>query len=503
MTRAAVAAVIAAGTRAYRIGKYDEALAQFNAALKAEPETAAAWVGITRVYLSQKKVDAAESAAKKALEVSPEFGPSHVAMGEVYFRQGMLAEAERQFQIPLHTMDPDPRAYYGLSRVYNATLNYKMQKDALDRAHKLDPNDPQIRRAWLATLPLEERREALKEYLAVETNDNAEEREWLEHALVIMQDEIARSGKSCRLTSKVSSTNLPLQTLYYGASPRIRGNALSVKINGVNSNLLLDTGSSEILVDKKIAEKAGIKSVVERTYHGVGDQKGTSGYLGFADHITIGELQFENCYVDVANRNDVSGENGVIGADVFSNYLVDIDFPRNQFHLTQLPPLPEQADTEVTLQTGAPSVIHWHDRYIPPEFRQYTAIFRFGPHLMVPTRINDSEPRLFLLDSGSFTDVLSPRAAKEFTKTYPDAQSRVEGMSGRVKKGWRAHEVTLRFAGLEQLRDTVVFDISNVSNGLGTEVSGLLGFNMLKMLDVKIDYRDGLVHFDYNPSLIH
>ena len=34
----------------------------------------------------------------------------------------------------------------------------------------------------------------------------------------------------------------------------------------------------------------------------------------------------------------------------------------------------------------------------------------------------------------------------------------------------------------------------------GTEVSGILGFAMLRMLQVKIDYRDGLVDFDYKPN---
>jgi len=30
-------------------------------------------------------------------------------------------------------------------------------------------------------------------------------------------------------------------------------------------------------------------------------------------------------------------------------------------------------------------------------------------------------------------------------------------------------------------------------------VSGILGFTLLHLLDIKIDYRDGLVDFEYNP----
>jgi hypothetical protein len=40
------------------------------------------------------------------------------------------------------------------------------------------------------------------------------------------------------------------------------------------------------------------------------------------------------------------------------------------------------------------------------------------------------------------------------------------------------------------------------SRQLGTEVSGFLGFDMLRMLEVKLDYRDGLVDFGYDPKRV-
>jgi hypothetical protein len=32
---------------------------------------------------------------------------------------------------------------------------------------------------------------------------------------------------------------------------------------------------------------------------------------------------------------------------------------------------------------------------------------------------------------------------------------------------------------------------------------GFLGFGMLRMLDIKIDYRDGLIDFNYDPNRLH
>lgn len=48
--------------------------------------------------------------------------------------------------------------------------------------------------------------------------------------------------------------------------------------------------------------------------------------------------------------------------------------------------------------------------------------------------------------------------------------------------------------------DLVSFDLTPLSNDAGVEISGILGFAMLRLLDVKIDYRDGLVDFTYDAQ---
>jgi hypothetical protein len=53
---------------------------------------------------------------------------------------------------------------------------------------------------------------------------------------------------------------------------------------------------------------------------------------------------------------------------------------------------------------------------------------------------------------------------------------------------------------VQQNQDIVSLDLSDTSQQIGTEVSGMLGFSTLRRLEVKIDYRDGLVDFSYNPN---
>jgi hypothetical protein len=68
-----------------------------------------------------------------------------------------------------------------------------------------------------------------------------------------------------------------------------------------------------------------------------------------------------------------------------------------------------------------------------------------------------------------------------------------------VKNVYSADKLTLAFANLRQEnQDMISVDMKNMSDGAGTEISGTLGFTVLRMLDIKIDYRDALVWFGYD-----
>ena len=62
----------------------------------------------------------------------------------------------------------------------------------------------------------------------------------------------------------------------------------------------------------------------------------------------------------------------------------------------------------------------------------------------------------------------------------------------------------LTFGRFQQRRsDLVAFDLTNMSNHVGIEVLGALGFAMLYLLDIKLDYRDNLVNFEYDATRFH
>jgi tetratricopeptide (TPR) repeat protein len=453
-------------------GDYDAAIKKYQEVLQQKPKSPDAFVGLTRCYLKKKQVAQAYETVTKGLQVADAW-PVRVALGEVYFRQGKIPEAEKEWVDVINAGHPAARAYLGLARVRWAMMLNKSAKAMIDRAHELDPADPDIGSPWVATLPRSDR---IKYY---ESSPGV--------------------ANSCRLVSKVANTTIPLLDLMPAPNYPI-GGGLSVVLNGTRTKIMLDTGASGITVKRQTAEKAGITKLIETKIPGVGDRGPRNAYTGIAKSIRIGELEFQDCPVEVVERQVVVDVDGVIGANVFEAFLVDLDFPSKKLRLSELPRPPSQGDDPLALKNNEGDSDD-QDRYIAPEMQSFTRVYRFGNNLLVPTKIGDAPDKLFLLDTGAFNNAISPQAAREVTKLGTDPGLRVQGIAGSVKNVYSADQAVLQFGRLRQENQNMVaFDTTSISDIEGTEISGFLGFRMLRFLDIKIDYRDALVDFKYVPN---
>ncbi len=129
------ATAFAKAQRLYRTGKLGEAENEYKALIEQDPQSALAYVGLVRVYLKQKRLSDASTAAAKALELAPPLSAVHVAMGEVYFRQAKMDEAEKEFLREIKRGTRDARAYLGMARLYAAFSFHKSAKQMIDRAY--------------------------------------------------------------------------------------------------------------------------------------------------------------------------------------------------------------------------------------------------------------------------------------------------------------------------------------------------------------------------------
>ena len=505
----------------YQKGDFDGALKIYQQIISKKSQSPDAYAGVIRTYLKMKDVQQASETATKALAAADSL-PVHVALGELDFRQGKIREAEDEWVKVVNSGRQDAHAYLGLARVRWAISMYKSGWDLIEKAHALDPSDPEIRLAWMRKLSSKERISFLREYLAADNNDDEETRAGMRHYLEFLEARSRDPRGACRLVSKSTSTEMQLVRLLEDPE-HLRGYGLTVAVNGRKSELMLDTGASGILVNRNLAEKAGVTRLADIDVGGVGDKGLKSGYRALADSLKIGGLEFQNCTVEVLDKRSVAGEAGLIGADVFSSFLVDIDFPNEKLRLRELPKRPEEgASDTLKLQSDEEEDVDWEsqkgassasakdtkpkssgpqDRYISPEMKDYTRVFRFGHMLLVPTFVGDGPAKLFLLDTGALVNHITPAAAREVTKVHGDADMIVHGLSGSVNKVYSADKAVLQFGHLKQEnQDLVSFDLTHFSDDIGTEISGTLGFVLLRMLEVKIDYRDGLVDFQFDPK---
>ncbi len=513
---------LAAADQLFVSGRLAEAAEKYQAIVKADPSLVPAQVGLIRTFLMEQKPDEALAAANSALAVQPNAPLLVTTMGDVQFRLGKILDAEKSYIKAQKVSPNDPASYLGLWRVYRSYSLYRRAYDEIKRAHKLAPNDVAVQLLWFNSLPEEDRIPAVKAYLAGPAAQNPQAARPLQQYLEHLKNTAGAPVHACRLVSNVEQTNtklfaVPRPGMQLGAS------GLAVKLDKQELHLALDTGASGVLIGHLAAQKAGLKALVSQSIGGMGDKGQQAGYLAVADRIRIGALEFQDCLVRVTEADTpVSGQDGLIGADVFSSYLIDIDIPGAKLRLSPLPKRPNEAAAPAALTTGAVGRDSQElepegptgaannpagtanlpkDAYVAPEMINWTKVYRFNNILLVPTWVDGAGPMLFMIDTGSFSNILSTRAAREVTQVRADPGMQVTGLSGNVSKVYRADQAALQFGRYEQKnQDIVTFDLSTVCKQTGTEVSGILGFAMLRILQIKIDYRDGLVDFIYDPK---
>ncbi len=485
----------------FRKGDFEHAILKYRQILQATPAAGEAWAGLIRVYLKQKDVKQASETAEQA-RMAADSPPVRVALGEVYFRQGRIHDAEVEWVQVIKAGHPEARAYLGLGIVRQVISKYKSAREMITEAYRLDPADPEIHGEYAETLSRGERIKYLDKYLGGENNEDAETLKQMRQYLAYLKARERNAGDRCRLVGAFTGTETPLVPLLLDPT-HLRGFGLHVLVNDAKSKLLLDSGASGILINRRLAEKAGVTKLSDSAIRGIGDNGDQSGYTALAASLKMGGMEFQNCTVRVIDKRSVVNEDGLIGPDVFARFLVDIDYPNRKLRLSELPTRPQEDATPIALESDRDDGPNprTQDRYIAPEMQSYTPIYRFGHDLLIPTSIGEGPGKLFLLDTGGFRNLISIRAAAEVTKVRSDPSTRIRGISGEVKKIYSADKADLRFGNLRQDNlDVTAFDLKPLSDDLGTEVSGILGFTTLILLDFKIDYRDGLVQLTYDHN---
>jgi len=457
-----------------RSGKFKEAAEMFRQLISLQP-CPQAHAGLANSLLKLDEVSAAEEASAIGMRAYPQSAITQAARADVRFRNGAITEAQALYHSALELDAKNARAWLGMARVESALSHSAKAKDDFDRAHELDPEDGDALYHWSVRQPYPENVNGLEKHLADFRNDPERERHEREYIAFLK----ALAGRKVwTLAHDVDQSDVRLQPVITRLQDGPRAYSLSVRLNDrTSANVMLDTGASGLTISRKLAEKAGVRKLSEHSLEGVGSAGGAMGYEAWLDKVVIGDFEFHDCHVHVSPNMNADYD-GLIGTDIFEQYLVTVDFPERKLHLSK----PRQQAQARTSDPGDP-----------------LQFFRVGHILLMPTSVGDTAHGLFALDTGSSTNSISPALARQVS-IVRDSNVPVNGMSGRVKNVYSADRTTLQFGRFQQPHENIVtFDVHELSKDLGVEVSGFIGFATLKKMKLMIDYQNGLVDFEYKP----
>ena len=196
----------------YEKGDFEGAIGKYHEIIAAKPKSPDAYAGLIRTYLKMKDVRQASETATKALE-AVDWCRCAWRSARSTSGQGKIAEAEKEWVTVVNSGRQDAHAYLGVAKVRYAISMYKSGWSMIEKAHAIDPTDPDILRAWIRKLSAKDRIKFLTDYLASENNDDEETRDGMRHYLEYLQARAKDPRGACHLVSKATNTETPLVRL--------------------------------------------------------------------------------------------------------------------------------------------------------------------------------------------------------------------------------------------------------------------------------------------------
>jgi len=472
------------GLIAYKAGNFELAVPLLRRAAAQAPQDAEVQAALLSSLVYAGKLDEASEADEHDAAAFTESPEVLAARGEFAFYMGDMGQAEKLFKAAIKFKEATPRAVFGLSRLYRAACFYRTARLLCLRAHSIDPEDALITQSFIRYAAPAKRRELLEPFAALHPwlykHYDQEESSSLEIRAAIGDKRLfEREGPP-------QETTLHFVFLMKDAL-HARGVGLEVRINESHPlKMLFDTGASGIVVSQKAIDKAGLQHLGSGISWGVGDKGTRNSFAAISDTCQVGILKFNTCLIRaLEGKGRIAGdEDGLIGADFFQDYVVGIDFQRHLLHLKPLPPKPVDPQG--------------YDRVIPPDETSFTPVFRFGHELFLTTKVNNKRSGLFLLDTGSEVSNIDSTFASLSTKLSGNSLVRMRGISGDVTKVFEADKAELQFARFRQSNlGLLALNLNNAPEHQDVRMAGILGLPVLAMFRLTIDYRNGLVNFDY------
>jgi hypothetical protein len=415
--------------------------------------------GFTFVLLAPlvaQSADLSHNLAAKSMHLS--------ILGDRLFREARFEESETAYAEALDLDQRNVRAHLGMGKI--ATLLSEPERAAghFSAAYQIAPRDPDAILALANVVENVKARQTLfQNFLALASDARVEDVK----ARLRVAEQVGTMALSV-LSSHYQEYRIPLG---YG---RPAGLMLRAKINGGRElKLMLDTGATGIVLNASAGSEMEFEFLAGAVFWGFGSATPAAGRIAWPASFEAGALKMTNLLLFVSETDLMPEADGIIGLDVFKDFLIRLDPPARTLELT---PFPGQAESQSEES---------------PVCRDCMRAYRLGELLLMRGTVNGHADGYFVLDSGSPYSLISRQLVPQ------DGRFAVfTGAQGGQDVAVPAAPLNIRF-GAQHLVDFdyATFDTAEISGRAGTEIAGVIGFSILRNVSLTVDYRDGLVGF--------
>lgn len=405
--------------------------------------------------------------AEAFLQSAPRSAENTAFQGEVEFRKGNFEKAESLYRSAIQMNEKAARAHFGLGKLAMARVKTKEAVLSFKRAMDLDPKEPLYHfyaseAAELDKNPAESRKQ-LEAYVALKPHDDEDRLTEAKAGLALLT---AFGNKEYAV---VEAPNAPAPIPIRKALNLI---FTDVKINGKGPyNFVIDTGASQTALSQKLAKELGLKAITTTVMHGVGGSGKVDSTIYKIDRMQIGDVSVKDLPVGTFDDPLVSQlADGIIGTSMLSDFLITINYPDSRMELSH-----KAAST-------ADAIPVWY----------------FSNMLLLPADAAGQHGNL-IVDTGAITSVLSLPLANKMGINDKTPGAKVDlgiggvgGAQGDVLMLPTLTMKTLRQS--ESLSGVLAIDLKEISKMLGTEVSGIAGYDFLQGYKLTLDYYKAEIH---------
>jgi len=234
----------------------------------------------------------------------------------------------------------------------------------------------------------------------------------------------------------------------------------------------LDTGASRTTLSSNLAERLSVQTYESSKNDARGIGGSVSTRFASVDRLAVGSLTFDGEEVYVLDLNSMlrgCGEHdGVLGHSTLQHCTLSLSYHKRRFKLRRGNSSKDEKEQEFA--------------WSPFDYIEDTHL------IQVPVAINNQGPFDFVIDTGAGSSVITPGLAKLLNLQTQPVNGIARGIGGDVK---------LEFTSLNQFSfgsfkqenmQIAVIDLGSVSPRGKLIEHGIIGYDILRQLELVIDY---------------